>query len=365
MIKQILLSLFIITVTCAASAQCIPDIESTAVVVSVSDTIDGGFDPIWVCTNAFLKSDGGFHNIYLEPGAVMMTSGGIDTIYVSDGATLSMNGGIHVIFFVNASDVNLGGGIPTPVQCTSITFDYTNAPTNGCATFPIASFLSSDSSLCVGSCVSFSDLSANATSWQWTFPGGNPSTSTDQNPPDVCYDSTGNFDVTLVVSNGSNNDTLTLNDLISVSQPAMPVLTFINDTLFSTTGYATYQWYYNGSAITGATNYFHIPSAGGLYTLVVTDNNGCETSAVIKIAVTGIDDAFSDEHLQVFPNPATNFITISMDESSELRFFDLYGRNIFFLTMSSPGEIRVDITAFPSTFFIRTEKGTLVKVLRN
>lgn len=115
-----------------ASAQCNPVIPANAVVVNSTDTIDGGFDPIWVCTPDTLHSDGGFHNIFLETGAVMTTSGGIDTIYVKSGASFFMDGGIHVIYYRTLSDLNIVGGIPTQILCDTLKFNYINAPEGGC-----------------------------------------------------------------------------------------------------------------------------------------------------------------------------------------------------------------------------------------
>ncbi|MCF0206325.1 MAG: PKD domain-containing protein, partial [Bacteroidales bacterium] len=54
------------------------------------------------------------------------------------------------------------------------------------------------------------------TAWAWTFPGGTPSSSTVQNPT-VTYNTAGNYNVTLTVSNGANNDTETKNAYIVVS----------------------------------------------------------------------------------------------------------------------------------------------------
>ncbi|MEO6166962.1 MAG: hypothetical protein ABIO46_10705 [Chitinophagales bacterium] len=72
-------------------AQCNPEVPFNAVVVNSTQTINGGFDPIWVCSGDTLHSDGGFHKIFLEPGAVMITSGGIDSIYVKSSAKFFMN----------------------------------------------------------------------------------------------------------------------------------------------------------------------------------------------------------------------------------------------------------------------------------
>lgn len=114
------------------TAQCNPAIPNNANVVDSTQTVNGGFTPQWVCKDDTLFSGGGIFFVYLESGAVMSTDGGIDSIYVKNGATLIMNGGIHVILHEPLAVLNVTGGIPTYYPCNSITFDYTNAPQNGC-----------------------------------------------------------------------------------------------------------------------------------------------------------------------------------------------------------------------------------------
>jgi len=56
--------------------------------------------------------------------------------------------------------------------------------------------------------VNYTDLSTNnPTSWFWVFPGGSPSTSTQQNPT-VTYNIPGRHDVTLEATNGAGTDVL-------------------------------------------------------------------------------------------------------------------------------------------------------------
>jgi PKD repeat protein len=64
--------------------------------------------------------------------------------------------------------------------------------------------------------VEFYDMSlGGATSWEWTFEGGTPSTSTMQNPI-VTYALWGMYDVTLTVSDGANSNSLTIENYINV-----------------------------------------------------------------------------------------------------------------------------------------------------
>jgi len=81
--------------------------------------------------------------------------------------------------------------------------------------YPGADFSAEQTTIIPGDSVKFTNLSQNALSYQWTFPGGTPSTSTDENP-NVKYDSSGTYDVTLKVSNGINSDNITKQNFISV-----------------------------------------------------------------------------------------------------------------------------------------------------
>ncbi len=77
----------------------------------------------------------------------------------------------------------------------------------GC--WPVPAMSCSDSSICVGNSTNFYDESSgNVVTRQWTFEGGNPATSTDENPV-VTYPQDGYFDVTLIVSDDAGySDTL-------------------------------------------------------------------------------------------------------------------------------------------------------------
>lgn len=65
--------------------------------------------------------------------------------------------------------------------------------------------------------VQFMDLSINnPISWNWTFEGGTPSTSNQQNPS-VTYNSAGIYQVSLTCTNDAGNNTITKTSYISVS----------------------------------------------------------------------------------------------------------------------------------------------------
>ncbi len=84
-------------------------------------------------------------------------------------------------------------------------------------TMPLtASFTADHTTVCNGSSVNFSDLSSGmVTTWNWTFEGGTPATSTQQNPI-VIYNTPGIYDVTLQVTDGTNSNSKTVTNMITV-----------------------------------------------------------------------------------------------------------------------------------------------------
>jgi PKD repeat protein len=87
---------------------------------------------------------------------------------------------------------------------------------------PMALFSANDQSVCTGETVLFTDLSqGNVTAWQWNFPGGNPSSSTQQNPS-VTYNTPGTYPVTLSVTNANGTASYSQTAYIYVGGATQP-----------------------------------------------------------------------------------------------------------------------------------------------
>jgi len=91
------------------------------------------------------------------------------------------------------------------------------------AAAPVSNF-TTDKKTCVllGSKVQFTDLSTNfPTSWSWTFEGGDPNTSTEQNPR-VQYNVAGSYKVTLTTKNSiGTSDPLVIDGYITVTDQGL------------------------------------------------------------------------------------------------------------------------------------------------
>jgi len=198
---------------------------------------------------------------------------------------------------------------------------------------PQALFTSSNHT-CPGTCIDFTNLSSNASSYEWTFTGGNPSTSTDINPTGICYSTPGYYAVSLIATGAGGSDTVTLNNYVTVYPfPPPQGIQQVGDTLFANPGATSYQWYFNGSIIAGATDYFYVATQNGDYNVVATDENNCEVEAVINNVVTWNSQlAVPSSRLTVFPNPVIDELKINASgnniDASTIRFYDLPGNRI-------------------------------------
>ncbi|TAH38373.1 MAG: PKD domain-containing protein [Bacteroidetes bacterium] len=195
-----------------------------------------------------------------------------------------------------------------------------------CSTMPVASFISSDSTVCGGSCLTFVSLSLNATSWKWLFPGATPSTSLLESPQNICYQNQGNFPVTLIAGNPSGSDTLVVTNHIQVFAPlATPTISLFGDSMVSSAG-NSYQWYLNGIAISGATNRWFIASLSGNYSVETGDANSCTAVSAAKyVSLVGITETDRVPYLVLFPVPfSTELQLLFFAPKQESVLFNLY-----------------------------------------
>jgi len=83
----------------------------------------------------------------------------------------------------------------------------------------IADFTASSTAIPMGGDVNFFDASfGSPVEWAWEFEGGEPATSSEQNPTGIEFGETGSFDVSLTITNTSgDNETITKEDFISVN----------------------------------------------------------------------------------------------------------------------------------------------------
>ncbi len=102
-----------------------------------------------------------------------------------------------------------------PANITATGTEYTtgNPPNNLCK----ADFMTSTiKPICAGNTVTFTDYSyGSVTTWNWSFPGGTPATSTEQNPT-VTYPTAGTYSASLTAGDGNFTVSSTKENIVQV-----------------------------------------------------------------------------------------------------------------------------------------------------
>ena len=195
---------------------------------------------------------------------------------------------------------------PTHKYSEAKTYNVVLTVTNDCGTKiitqtivvlfpPDANFSSDLKAGCNNLTVTFKDLSSAGTlEWAWSFPGGNPSTSTEKNPT-VSYNTTGSYDVTLIATNSAGSDTIVKPGYILISNAA-PLAGFSENNIGLTynftntsTDAAIYLWTFGDGGTSNEKNPSHDYSLSGTYTVQLIAYNGCGSDTTsVEVTVVGI-----------------------------------------------------------------------------
>lgn len=174
------------------------------------------------------------YSILTAPPVTSTNSNGYDfgiiCGYSCDLAT--WQGGCNTIDqIVNYFTTNLGGtlyALNVQYNCWLNSTTYTvSGLLNVCCSLPSAapnaSFALSSDTICVGDCINLTDASSNnPTSWLWNLPGASITSSSNQNPGNICYNAVGNYSISLTATNVDGADTETQNITV-ISNPTATI----------------------------------------------------------------------------------------------------------------------------------------------
>lgn len=164
--------------------------------------------------------------------------------------------------------------------------------------------------LCEGDTATLAASAHPTLTYQWQKDGVNTGTDTS------ILHVTGSGVYSVITQVGSNCVDTSNAVTVTVHSLPVPVITNTNNVL--TTGtFATYQWYRNTVAISGATTNTYTATENGTYTVKVTNENDCEgTAANVQVTgVTGIDDINHLANVSVYPNPANDVLYVNLPQS--------------------------------------------------
>ena len=285
-------------------------------------------------------------------------AGGADGAICFTGTTTNAAASYPLTFYGTALVNNMGSTSTQPLSDFPIlgvadTFVVRAAGSTG----PVPHF--NVGKACYDSVVYIDQSSYSPTSWSWTFTGGNPSTSTQQNPV-VQYSSAGTYSATLVASNQLGSNSIT-QSVMAVGVPGASVVTT------PATGPATA----NGSAVATATggtppyqyNWSNTDTGAGVsgllpaqYTVTITDANGCISQAATATVTytTGLVQLTNGQQLKVYPNPATDVLNLvwSQKPNSVISVVDLNGKVISTFTATGGLSNVVDVSSLVAGAYI-------------
>ncbi|MBE0639564.1 MAG: T9SS type A sorting domain-containing protein [Bacteroidales bacterium] len=257
----------------------------------------------------------------------------------------------------------------------------------------VPNFMANVTEGCEGLEVQFTDQSIGATSWSWTFVGGTPGTSAEQNPV-VVYNDEGAFNVTLEISDGTNTTSMTKNNYIHVMDvpgQAGPIIGEGEVTMGDITDYhvealdecTLYNWVLTpeGSGeLEVSMNFVTIhwsDTWNGSATLKVCGGNDCgmgpysEDFTVIVADPTGIAK-IDQQALNIYPNPSKGLFVIELtsaeDVTYQLAVVNLLGIDVLQKTIEFSGSYNetIDISALPEGvyyLYLRNEQQSIVRKL--
>ena len=240
----------------------------------------------------------------------------------------------------------------------------------------LAGFTADPTDMCGPGYAQFTaDCIGDPISWHWTFQGGYPADSYDENP-EVFYQAVGSYDVRLIISDGVHIDTAFSSKYISVH--SAPEVTFADVPELCDEDWDPYELtegtpaggVYSGPYVTDGM-YFHPTEAGvGEYNLIYTytDEYGCvnsDNTTVVVTSCTGIGTNKDNIGLQVYPNPTQGLMTITVDANdfnqAQIRVIDMVGKVIFEqanLNINGSYKAAVDLSTLPQgVYFVTVSSG--------
>ncbi|HEY0654541.1 MAG TPA: T9SS type A sorting domain-containing protein, partial [Chryseosolibacter sp.] len=117
------------------------------------------------------------------------------------------------------------------------------------------------------------------------------------------------------------------------------------------------QWYKDGIAIEGATESGFSVKESGVYSVKLSNANGCSTtSADMEFIVLGVEENYSKHGFKVYPNPTEGVLMIEGTDigNADVRVWDLSGKTVDASAISrqSATTVKADITKYPRGAYV-------------
>jgi hypothetical protein len=114
--------------------------------------------------------------------------------------------------------------------------------------------------------------------------------------------------------------------------------------------FSSYQWFFNGLSIDGATNSYLMTNEPGNYAVQVATDFGCEIESDVYILENSITQSEMNE-IQLFPNPTSGILNIAVQSPGEWSITNATG-SIIMNGKSSASKFQLDTESLPSGVYL-------------
>lgn len=160
------------------------------------------------------------------------------------------------------------------------------------------------------------------------------------------------------------NDSITTPAILMIrdTTPVAPLVSLIDNLLKANTA-GTYQWYFNGSLIPGATGQIYHPTMLGYYYAIRTDGY-CPSlpSNTIYISLLEVNEMAASE-TKIYPNPTTGSLTFdwgSRNVSATIEVLNIFGQQLMTEDVTRSSRHEMNLSHLPMGNYIvvlRDENG--------
>jgi len=289
----------------------------------------------------------------LEYGVAPGNSGTMPTTWQSTPNFTGLAAGLYDVWMVNSLNHNCAGFLGTH-QVKNIN--------------PVVR-LGNDTAICAGAQLVLNAGNPTALSYNWSNGLGTARTATVTN--------SGTYMVEVIDTANCH-----ATGIITVSQAALPTGVSIYSTISGNNGLTylysvvspqnvnSYTWNFGDGSTqpNGPSTVAHTYTANGTYTVtaVLANNNGCGTTTLTTVVnvinTVGVEELGVSSSLSVFPNPASNMVTINSGDNQVITgvaVYDMTGKLVQQLK-ASEANVSLDLSAYGNgvyTLQITTDKG--------
>ncbi len=199
---------------------------------------------------------------------------------------------------------------------------------------------------------------------EWIFDGGNPATSTEENPI-VTYAEPGMYDVTLIVENAAGTNQFTRQQFVRVNVLPDAVINSeeVDEFTFDFTSEigdalnVDFRWEFGDGNESMEENPTHTYAESGLYEVLFIWSNSCGVDTT-SLEVEIISSSLLETQLQsirMFPNPTLDRVNLhGLPVGAQISIYDMNGKEMYFLEEAMSSRQRLKLVDFSAGMYIVT-----------